>query len=139
VTLCGKPPDRCESIQAVSVNSDDLLVPDISRLPDKLIRPENQIVHGNHSKHLCDRKLADYFHKRHVPLRYIKVSGEIELSTWETLLSYLISVILVSIFIRQHTFSVEFTGIKSDQHMGNTPYSEFVWSKASENHRNQPL
>jgi hypothetical protein len=33
---------------------------------------------------------------------------------------------------------MEFTGIKSDQHMGNTPYSEYILSENSENHRNQP-
>jgi hypothetical protein len=45
------------------------------------------------------------FLKKSGKLRLIKVSGKPTkyISTWETLLSYLISVILVSIFIEQHT------------------------------------
>ena len=30
-----------------------------------LARLKVRIVHGNHSKHLCDRKPRKYFHKRH--------------------------------------------------------------------------
>jgi hypothetical protein len=83
---------------------------------------------------LWDRKPLECFHRATTPSRSWSCRGKILLSTWETLLTYLISVSLKRTFIRPHSLTNSFLKKVIDYCIGNTPLSWFIRSELPFDH-----